>query len=113
MMTLIMKLPTLVRRFVAPVSISLRKCFSNVVRLMGLPFGPRTMRQMAVCGMPSPVMISTLRRCSSVGSKRGRPLLVMAQSPVYVMLYTMRYDEFPRAISDLNWGIIADIQSAV
>jgi hypothetical protein len=52
-------------------------------------------------------MISTLRRCSSVGSKRGRPLLVMAQSPVYVMLYTMRYDEFPRAISDLNWGIIA------
>jgi hypothetical protein len=50
MMVVIKKLPTRARRLAAPVSISSRKCFSNVVRLMGLPFGPRTMRQMSVCG---------------------------------------------------------------
>jgi hypothetical protein len=79
------KLTTLVFSFVAPVSISRWKCLRNVRSPIGLSHLLRTIWHICSGGMPRAAIISTLRHCSGVGSKRSRPPLATILSIKFPM----------------------------
>ncbi len=69
--------PTVALALIVPVSISSRKCNSNVFLSIGLPVsGLMVTRQISSCEIPKPVIASTLPRWSAEGANFlliGRP----------------------------------------